>query len=107
MWILLPCLVGIAACQMGVAIYRIRHFPHAKLSAITLLATAPWQVLIAIFGESCLIAMHTPTSFDANADGIGIFLQWFVLTVASAIVPAILLLWLSFRINGKSRETLN
>lgn len=96
MWFLLPLLVACAAAEIALAIHCYRRLRFAKLSSVLLIASAPWQIVVAIWGETWLRGVRTPSSFDPLGDGIDIGFRWALLTLFAAFIPGLLCLWLAY-----------
>jgi hypothetical protein len=86
----LATLMSVALLQMGLAIRCLRRSNRGRLAACALLLTAPLQVVSAVWSRSFLASTHTPSSFDAPADGFEILVHSFALT-GSLVVLSILL----------------
>jgi len=99
--LLLP-LVCVAVVQLLVGIACAIGYRHARRPATALAGTAACCLLVALFGDRFLMAMHTPSSFDAVADGF--LLDGVHLTAALGLLAlgCALCLWLAFAIPRRS-----
>ncbi len=101
--LLLP-LVCAAVVQLLIGIACAIGYRHARRPATALVGAAACCLIVALFGDSFLMAIHTPSSFDAVADGFLLDGVHWTATVGLLALGCAMCLWLALAIPRRSCE---